>query len=163
MPHPLSIIGIIHTIISIIAIIFAFVALFQTGRIDPRSSSGRWYIIMTILSCLTSFGVMKTGHLSPAHSLSVLVLLLLPLAIYARRLFGSRGPNIETILMSATLFFSFIPAITETLTRVPFSNPVAENQDAPILKTCYLVLLLLFVIGLFFQLRKPKPKPAPAQ
>jgi hypothetical protein len=103
---------------------------------------------------------MKTGHLSPAHSLSVLVLLLLPLAIYARRLFGSRGASIETILLSATLFFSFIPAITETLTRVPLSHPVADNQDAPILKICYLVLLLLFAIGLFLQLRKPKPAPA---
>lgn len=160
MPNPLSTIGIIHTVISVVAIIAAFVAISQTGRIDPRSSSGRWYVIGTILSCLTSFGVMKTGHLSPAHSLSVLVLLILPPALYARRLFGSRGPNIETILMSATLFFSFIPAITETLTRVPLSRPIAENQDAPILKMCYLVLLLLFAIGLFLQLRKPKPVPA---
>ncbi|HEY4337270.1 MAG TPA: hypothetical protein VGM89_15270 [Puia sp.] len=160
MPNPLSTLGIIHTIISILAIIFAFVALSRSGRIDPRSSSGRWYVILTILTCLTSFGVMKTGHLSPAHSLSVLVLLLLPLAIYARRLFGSRGASIETILLSATLFFSFIPAITETLTRVPLSHPVADNQDAPILKICYLVLLLLFAIGLFLQLRKPKPAPA---
>jgi len=160
MPNPLSFLGIIHTIISVVAIIAAFVAIFQTGRIDPRSSSGRWYVIGTILSCLTSFGIMKTGHLSPAHGLSVLVLLLLPLALYARRLFGSRGASIETIVMSATLFFSFIPAITETLTRVPVSHPIAENQDDPILKTCFLVLLLLFAIGLFFQLRKPKPAPA---
>jgi len=100
---------------------------------------------------------MRSGHLSPAHGLSVLVLLLLLPATYARRLFGARGPRVETILMSATLFFSFIPAVTETLTRVPFSRPIAANQDAPVLKMVYLGLLVLFTVGLFFQLRKPKP------
>lgn len=157
MPNHLSTLGIIHTVISILAIIAGFVALFRSGRIDPRSSAGRWYVILTILTCLTSFGVMKTGKLTPAHGLSVLVLMLLGLAIYARRLFGARGPKVETILMSATLFFSFIPAITETLTRVPLSHPIADSPDAPIIKTGYLILLLLFAIGLFLQLRKPKP------
>jgi hypothetical protein len=129
-------------------------------RIDPRIPSGRWYVIGTVLSCLTSFAVMKTGHLSPAHGLSVLVLILIPLALYSRRLFGARGPKLETILMSSTLLFSFIPAVTETLTRVPLSHPVAENQDAPVLKICYLCLLILFSIGLFLQLRKPQPAAA---
>jgi len=156
MPNHLSTLGIIHTVISVIAIIAGFVALFQSGRIDPRSSAGRWYVILTVLTCLTSFGVMKTGKLTPAHGLSVLVLL----AIYARRLFGARGPKIETILMSATLFFSFIPAITETLTRLPISHPIAESPDAGPVKTGYLILLIAFVVGLYFQLRKRKPAPA---
>lgn len=157
MPNHLSTLGIIHTIISVLAIIAAFVALFQSGRIDPRSSTGRWYVILTILTCLTSFGVMKTGKLTPAHGLSVLVLLLILLAIYARRLFGARGSKVETILMSATLFFSFIPAITETLTRLPISHPIAESPDASPVKTGYLILLIAFAVGLYLQLRKSKP------
>ncbi|HEY4111990.1 hypothetical protein [Puia sp.] len=160
MPNHLSTLGIIHTVISILAIIAAFVALFQSGRIDPRSSAGRWYVILTFFTCLTSFGIRKTGQFGPPHVVSALVLVLLALGIYAHRLFGARGPKTETILMSTTLFFSFIPAITETLTRVPLSHPIAESQDAPIVKQCYLGLLLLFAIGLFLQLRKPKPATA---
>lgn len=157
MPNHLSTLGIIHTVISVIALIAAFVALFQSGRIDPRSSAGRWYVILTLLTCFTSFGVMKTGKFTPAHGLSVLVLILLVLAVYARRLFGARGPKLETILMSTTLFFSFIPAITETLTRLPISHPIAENPDAAPVKTGYLILVVAFAVGLYFQLRKPKP------
>jgi len=160
MPNHLSTLGIIHTVISIIAIIAAFVALFRTGRIDPRSSAGRWYVILTILTCLTSFGVMKTGKFTPAHGVSALVLVLTLLALYARRLFGARGPRVETILMTTTLFFSFIPAITETLTRIPISHPIAENPDAAPVKTGYLILLVAFAVGLYFQLRKPKPAAA---
>jgi hypothetical protein len=92
-------------------------------------------VILTILTCLTSFGVMKTNKFTPAHGVSALILVLTLLALYARRLFGARGPRIETILMSSTLFFSFIPAITETLTRLPISHPIAENPDAAPVKT----------------------------
>jgi len=160
MPNHLSSLGIVHTIISILAIIAAIIALFRTGRIDPRTGSGKGYIVLTILTCLTSFGVMKTGHFTPAHGLSVIVLLLLLPAIYARRLFGAnkstRGERIETILMTTTLFLSFIPAITETLTRLPISHPIAESPDASIVKMSYLGLTVLFIIGLILQLRKPK-------
>lgn len=162
MPNRLSTLGIIHTAISVIAIIFAFVAIFQTGRIDPRTAAGRWYVILTILTCLTSFGVMKTGQFTPAHGLSVLVLILLAIALYSRRWFGSRGATVETILMSSTLFFSFIPAITETLTRIPISHPIAGNQDAAPVKTGYLILLIVFIVGLFLQLRKSKLKTTKA-
>jgi uncharacterized membrane protein len=161
MPNHLSNLGIFHTAISILAIIVAIIALFRTGRIDPRATLGRWYIVLTIITCLTSFGIMKTGHFTPAHGLSVLVLMLLPLAIYSRRLFGARGGKVEIILMSTTLFLSFIPAITETLTRLPVSHPIAESPDAAVLKMSYLGLTLLFAIGLFLQLRKPRPANIP--
>ncbi|HXB07018.1 MAG TPA: hypothetical protein VNW04_07880 [Puia sp.] len=157
MPNHLSTLGIIHTIISILAIIVAFIALFRFGIIDPRTSAGRWYVILTALTCLTAFGIMKTGKLTPGHGLSALVLLLLVLGIYARRLFGARGQKTGIILLSTTLFLSFIPAITETLTRIPISHPIAESPDASVVKTSYLVLLVVFAVGLYFQLRKPKP------
>lgn len=159
MPNHLSNLGIFHTVISILALIVAIAALFRDGVINPRSGLGKWYIFLTIVTCLTSFGIMKTGHFTPAHGLSVLVLMLLTLGIYARRLFGARGGKVEIILMSTTLFLSFIPAITETLTRIPISHPIAENQDASVVKMSDLGLLVVFAIGLFFQLRKRRPAP----
>ena len=156
MPNHLSTLGIIHTIISILAIIYGFIALYRDGRISFRNNLGKSYIVLTILTCLTSFGVMKTGHFTPAHTLSVLVLILLPIGIYARsiKFLGSAGEKVEAIIMMATLFLSFIPAVTETLTRLPISGPIAENQDAPIIKTVLLVLLVLFTIGTIYQVRK---------
>jgi uncharacterized membrane protein len=159
MPNHLSNLGIFHTVISILALLFAIVALLRDGQINPRSSNGKWYIALTVLTCLTSFGIMKTGHFTPAHGLSILVLVLLALGLYARRLFGARGGKVEVLLMSVTLFFSFIPAITETLTRLPIAHPIAESPDASVVKMSFLGLTLLFIILLILQLRKPRPAP----
>jgi uncharacterized membrane protein len=156
MPNHLSPLGIFHTIISILAIIVAFIALVRDGKIDPRNGLGKWYIVLTIVTCLTSFGIMKTGHFTPAHTLSILVLLILPIGIYARSIWkkGTRGAKAERIAMTLTLFLSFIPAVTETLTRLPISGPIAENQDAPVIKMTLLVVAIIFTLGVIYQLKK---------
>lgn len=155
MPHPLTIIGIIHTIIGIVALVFAFIALARFGKIDPRKGPGKWYFIFTILASVSSFAVMKTGSLSPAHLLSVLILLLLPLGFLMNKT-GTRAEYVGTLAMTFTLFLSFVPTITETLTRVPFSQPIAVDQDDPVLKKILGTLLIVFVAGMIYQVRKIK-------
>jgi uncharacterized membrane protein len=157
MPNHLSPLGIIHTVISILALIVAFIALFRDGKINPGNTVGKWYVALTVLTCLTSFGIMKTGHFTPAHGLSVLVLLLLPLGIYAHRLFKTRGEKIQIIVMTTTLMLSFIPAITETLTRLPVSGPIAAGPDASVVKMSLLGLVIIAIVGIFYQLRKSRP------
>ena len=154
MPNHLSPLGIFHTVISILAIIVAFIALFREGKIDPANSRGKWYVILTILTCLTSFGIRKTGHFTPAHGLSVLVLVILPVGIYAHRIYGRYGNAAQIVAMTVTLMLSFVPAITETLTRLPISNPIAASEDAPVVKMSNGILLLVFLLLLAFQLIK---------
>lgn len=156
MPNHLSPLGIFHTVISIPAIIVALIALFRDGKIDPANSRGKWYVILTILTCLTSFGIRKTGHFTPGHGLSVLVLVILLVGIYAPRIFGRYGNSVQIIAMTATLMLSFVPAITETLTRLPISNPIAAGPDASVVKMSLLVLLLVFLLFLSFQLVKSR-------
>jgi hypothetical protein len=154
MPNHLTPLGIFHTAISILALIAGLIALFRAGRIDPRATTGKWYVWLTILTCLTSFGIMKTGHLTPAHGLSLLVLLLLLVGIFATRWFGPRGAWVQVLLMTITLMLSFLPAITETLTRLPIADPIAAGPDASVIKMSNLALLVVFGIGIFFQLYK---------
>jgi len=63
MPNHLSIPGIIHTAISIIALFVAFYALYRDGQINPSNGHGRLYIWLTVITCVTGFPIMKTGHL----------------------------------------------------------------------------------------------------
>ena len=159
MPNHLTPLGIFHTVISILAIIVALIALFHDGKIDPANSLGKWYIALTVVTCLTSFGIMKTGHFTPAHGLSVLVLVILLIGIYARRIFGRYGNGAQIVAMTATLMLSLVPAITETLTRLPISSPIAAGPDAPVVKMSNGVLLLVFLLFLslqLFKLRKTK-------
>jgi uncharacterized membrane protein len=156
MPNHLSSLGIFHTVISILALIVAFIALFRRGKINPGDTVGKWYVALTVITCLTSFGIMKTGHFTPAHGLSILVLVILLVGIYAHRIFGRYGTTAQIIAMTLTLMLSFVPAITETLTRLPISNPIAAGPDAPVVKMCYEVLLIVFLLFLSFQLVKSR-------
>ena len=118
MPNHLSPLGIIHTAVSILALFAAFYCLFKDGRILPQNDRGKLYIVLTIVTCLTAFPIMKTGHFTGAHGLGVLVLVLLPLGMYANyiKFFGKAAEYFQVSIMSTTLFLSFIPAIVETLT-----------------------------------------------
>jgi hypothetical protein len=49
-----------------------------------------------------------------------------------------------------------ISTVTETLTRLPPSAPLVASPDAGVLKVLYLGLLVLFVIGLMRELRRPR-------
>jgi phosphatidylglycerophosphate synthase len=155
-PNHLSILGIIHTAISIIALLAAFYSLYRSGRIDPATGPGRLYIWLTIFTCLTAFPIMKTGHFTPGHYVAIVILVLLPLGIYARslRVFGKLADYVQVIFLSTTLFLSLIPAINETLTRLPISNPIASGPNDPIVQKGLLALVLLYFVGVIYQIIK---------
>lgn len=156
MPNHLSILGIIHTAISIIAILLAFYALVQKGKINPSQDAGRLYVIFTVISCVTALPIMKTGHPTPGHLLAIIILVLLPLAVYVRsmRLFRRKADYIQTVLMSTTLFLSLIPAVNETLTRLPPNEPLATGPDSFIVQIILLVLFILYITGIAYQVLK---------
>lgn len=162
MALPLSLTGIIHTIISILALIAAGIALVKTGYLNGQSRAGKAYIWLTVLACLSSFAVMRTGHLSPAHNLSVLILLLLPVGIYAPslRFLGRAGIYLQVIAMSTTLCLSFVPAINETLLRIPLSHPLAHAPGDAAEQPYLLTLFALYIVGTTWQVVKLKGKPA---
>ncbi len=153
-PNHLSILGIIHTIISVIAILFGLAALLKNGRIDPSSSLGRAYVWLTIITCITGFPIMKTGHLTPGHYLAIIIIILLPIGIYADRIFGRAASYAQAVIMSTTLFLSFVPTIVETLTRLPISHPLASGPADPIIQKAFSALILVYVIGVLYQLMK---------
>lgn len=156
MPNHLSVLGIIHTAISIIAVFAGIWALIKDGVIEPKSVPGKWYVILTILTCVTGFPIMRTGHLGPAHTLTIIVLALLPIGIYAKslRFLGKKWVYVQIIVMSATLFLSFVPAVNESLTRLPISHPLAASPDDPLVKMSLLVVFVLFFAGTLYQVLK---------
>jgi phosphatidylglycerophosphate synthase len=156
MPNHLTILGIIHTAFSIIALLAAFYALYRFGKLDPKTGPGRWYIILTIITCLTSLPIMKTGHPTAGHYVAVIILILIPLGVYVRslRIFGKLADYVQVIFLSTTLFLSCIPAIVETLTRVPISQPIASGPNDPIIQNGLSALALLYLVGVIYQLFK---------
>jgi len=159
-PNHLSVLGIVHTAISILAILAALYALFQSGKINPITGPGKSYTLLTILTCVTGLPIMRFGHPTAGHYLAIIILLLLPVGIYARRMrfLGKLGEYIQVVVMSTTLFLSCIPLIVESLTRLPISHPIANGPDDPLLKNALTSLLILYAIGVIYQIIKLKTK-----
>ena len=157
-PNHLSILGIIHTVISILALLVALFALFRDGKIDPANGQGKLYILLTIVTCITGFPIMRFGHLTPGHYLAIIILVLLPIGIYAGRIFGKAGDYVQVIIMSTTVFFSFIPAIVESLTRLPIAHPLAAGPNDPLIQKAQLILVILFLGGVTYQVIKLNAK-----
>jgi phosphatidylglycerophosphate synthase len=155
-PNHLSILGIIHTAISIVAILVAFYALLRSGKIDPATGPGKLYIWLTVITCVTGFPIMKTGHFTPGHYLAIIILILLPLGVYVRslRIFGKLANYVQVIFLSTTLFLSLIPAVVETLTRLPISQPIANGPNDPVIQKGLSALALLYFVGVIYQLVK---------
>lgn len=155
MPH-LTSLGLFHTVIGIIALVLAITSLIRTLRISQHDRLGKLYIVSTMVACITSFGVQKTGHLSPSHFLTVLILLILPAGIIfqQRRFIGKKLEYVGIAAMTFTVFLSFIPTVVETLTRVPVVHPIAENEQSPVVRGLILLLAIIFTCVTFLQLRK---------
>jgi len=148
--------GVIHTAISLIAVAAGLIAFFRDKEISPRNGVGKIYIIATILTCLTGFGIFQHGGFGKPHTLGIITLIVLAVAYVAgyTKLYGRLSPYIETVSYSATFLFHLIPGITETTTRLPLGAPLLPNADAPALQAATAVLLVAFLIGATLQVRR---------
>ena len=148
----MSILGIGHTIISIIALIIAAVTLFKNGAIHPFSKQGKQYSILTAIACISAFGLSRTGMFNAGHALGILILLLLGLAYLLGRKKKTVFLYIVLFCMSATVFLSLVPGVSETLTRLPIGHPFADGPASPNLLNSLKVLFVLFLAGLTIQI-----------
>lgn len=150
----LTSLGTIHTAISLVALAAGFSALARSGLIGWHTRHGRVYVVATLLTCLTGFGIFTRGGFNEAHMLGVVTLLTLGVAwLAARGRLGARSPYIETVALSLTLYFHFIPGITETSLRLPAGAPLAASTEEPWLKAVVGALFLVFLVGAWMQVR----------
>jgi len=156
--------GVIHTAISLIAVAAGLIAFFRDKEISPRNGVGKIYIIATILTCLTGFGIFQHGGFGKPHTLGIITLIVLAVAYVAgyTKLYGRLSPYIETLSYSATFLFHLIPGITETTTRLPLGAPLLPNADAPALQAATAVLLVAFLIGATLQVLRLRARRRPA-
>lgn len=162
-PLKLTPLGLVHTILSVITIVAAVVAIVRDREITPRTGTGRFYLWTLVLTCITGLPIFRHGGIQPPHILGVVILATIAIAMLAgrRRAFGGFSPYVETIGYSATVFFLSISTVTETLTRLPPAGPILASPEAPAFKPLYLALLVLFVAAAVWQARKLRAATAP--
>ena len=147
--------GIVHTLLSLVAVVAALAALVRDGGVAPRSRIGRVYIWSLVATCLTGLPIFRHGTIGPPHIIGVLTLAAFAVAFAAGKgALGRASARVEAISYWVTLLLLGVATVTETLTRLPPSAPLVASPDAGVLKVLDLGLLVLFVIGLTRQLRR---------
>jgi uncharacterized membrane protein len=162
--------GVVHTIISLIAVGAGIVAFARYGSISLRTGTGKVYVVMTALTCLTGFPIFQHGGFGPPHAVGVLELVLLAFAagLEKREFLGSMSRAVETVTYTATYFLHMIPAVNETTTRLPPGAPLASGPNDPLVAGLVGVAFVGFLIGAALQVARLRAKrravaPAPVQ
>ena len=151
----LTSLGTFHTAISLIAVAAGLIAFVRDKEISPRNWVGKIYVITTLITVVTGFGIFQHGGFGKPHALGILTLVVLAIAAVAgsSNLFGRASRYVQSVSYSATFFFHMIPGITEPPTRLPLGAPLLPNADAPALQAATAVLLVAFLIGATLQVR----------
>jgi uncharacterized membrane protein len=147
--------GWFHTALGITALASGGITLAKFKEITLQTKSGQIYLAATLITAGTALGIFQRGEFGPGHVLAVMTLVALAVGTVAATttLFGKITRYVQAVSYSATLFFHFIPAITDGLLRLPIGNPVLTSIEDPILKMSYLGLLVLFLVGASLQMR----------
>jgi uncharacterized membrane protein len=157
-PFHLTPLGLFHTLVSLVCVVVAFMALARHKGISPRTRLGQIYLGTLVITTLTGFPIFRHGKAGPPHVLGVLTLVVLTIAAFAEtsRLFGRASTYVKTVSYSMTVFFLMIPTVTETLTRLPLGAPIVSSPESPVFGPLYGALLVAFLIGAGLQVRALK-------
>ncbi len=154
--------GTLHTAISLVAVFAGLAAFIRDRQISPKDMLGKIYVLATVVTCLTGFGIFQHGGFGKPHVLGVITLVVLAVAWVAGSTshFGRASPYVETVGYSATFLFHMIPGVTETTTRLPPGAPLLPNADAPALQAVAGVMFVAFLIGAVLQVRSLRARQA---
>jgi uncharacterized membrane protein len=139
----------------IIALASGGFTLVKFKEISLQTRSGQVYLVTTLITAGTALIIFQRGEFGPGHGLAVMTLLALAIGTVAatKKPFGRWSRHVQAVSYSATLLFHSLPAVTDGLMRLPVGNPILTSIDDPILKTCFLGLFVLFLVGISLQLR----------
>ena len=147
--------GAFHTAISLIAIVAGVWALVRDKEIMPRNRLGQLYLATTAMTAATGLMIFEHGGFRIGHAFAVLTLAVVAIGTVAAAspLFGRASRYVQAAFYSSTMLIHLITGSAETLTRLPPGAPLVTAANASVFKAIISALVLLFLVGLAFQLR----------
>ena len=152
----------IHTIISLIAIVAGLVVMF--GMLGSKRQSGLTaiFLVFTILTSATGFVIppFLTEKLLPSHMIGILSLVLLAVACIALYVMKLAGPwrRIYVVTALVALYLNVFVLVIQSFLKVPFlhalapSVPPAEPPFA-VVQGIVLVFFAVMIIGAWRRFR----------
>ena len=153
MPE-MTVLGWFHTILGILAVLSGFYTLYKYKIITTEKSSGRLYVVVTLLVAGSALGIYNQGGFGIAHVLAVLTLIALAGGYIMEKFewFGSFSKYFQALGYTSTLLFHMIPAITDFLRRLPVGDPFIDSFEDPLLLNFHTAFLVIYLVGLVTQI-----------
>jgi hypothetical protein len=157
----LSTFTIVHVIISLIAIVAGFIAVF--GMLAGNRMAGWTAIFLgtTILTSVTGFGF-PFDHVLPSHIVGAISLVFLAVAVfalYAKHLAGA-WRWIYVVSAIIALWFNVFVLIVQSFMKISALKALAPTQSEPPFQIAQGAALVLFVVLAIFAVRKFRPVAA---
>ena len=153
MPE-MTVLGWFHTILGILAVLSGFYTLYKYKIITTEESSGKLYVLVTLLVAGSALGIYNQGGFGIAHVLAVLTLIALAGGYIMEKFkwFGSFSKYFQALGYPSTLLFHMIPAITDFLRRLPLGDPFIDSFEDPLLLNFHTAFLVIYLVGLVTQM-----------
>ncbi|MFP8965066.1 hypothetical protein ACKC9G_00605 [Pokkaliibacter sp. CJK22405] len=153
MPHPISAIGYVHTLVSLVPFFAGLYGFARYGAILTTRLSGKLYVGGICLSALTALLISSSGGFNIAHVVSLVIMVIALASLVTPKLgwLGRGRPYLTTFALSFSYLLSLVPATNETLSRLPPSAPLAQGPQSPIVVHFLMLWAVLFVIGFAVQ------------
>jgi len=153
MPE-MTVLGWLHTILGVLAVLSGFYTLYKYKIITTEESSGKLYVLVTLLVAGSALGIYNQGGFGIAHVLAVLTLIALAGGYIMEKFkwFGSFSKYFQAIGYTSTLLFHMIPAITDFLRRLPVGDPFIDSFEDPLLLNFHTAFLVIYLVGLVAQI-----------
>ncbi len=148
----------LHVYISLIAIGAGFIVVYGMIAAKRMSLWTNVFLFTTALTSLTGFLFPFKG-VTPAIVLGILSLVVLVVAIIARRRNDTSGAWRGTYVISSILafYFNFFVLIVQSFEKVPALHSLAPTQTEMPFKLAQLVALVLFVALTTLAFKKYRP------
>lgn len=159
----LSTFVLVHTVISIVAIIAGFIVMFGMLKSTRPGGLTALFLLLTILTSATGFLIppLLSDTLLPSHMIGILSLVLLLIAcvaLYAMKLSGAwRWIYAVTALLA--LYFNAFVLVIQSFLKIPALTAIAPGNppSGPVFAVVQGVVLVFFVLMIIGAVRRFRP------
>src|SRR2546421_7097914 len=156
----LQIYTIIHTLISLVAIVTGIVVVFGMLAGNRLNGWTKWFLITAVATTLTGFFFPFHGF-TPAIGLGIISLPFLALTIYARYSRHLEGAWRWIFVIGAVicLYFNLFVAVVQAFEKIPALHAMAPTQTESPFKLTQLIVLLISALLAIVAVIRFHPEP----
>jgi hypothetical protein len=148
----------IHTAISLVAILAGFIVLYGLFKSDRMQGTTLLFLILSIATSVTGF-FFQRDHVMASHVVGIVALIVLAattFALYVKRMSGFwRGVYVFGAVLS--LYLNVFVLVVQSFQKVPALNALAPTGSEPPFAIAQGIVLVLFIIAGVYALKRFRP------